>query len=185
MELFLIQDSAWHWETALTSRMLGLFELNNFDLLYFSWLNMCRPFKFTSGFNSKSSSFHWVTTIIGYFVTMVCARYMCVAIIHWTLTWTTGSLKCAQMLMHAIAPEGVLALKESLHWKLTRGKKNPLPHRGIEPTSEAWQSDALPTEQCPHPICQCLNCFYVKFKFCENMGNCILFLLTHTMSFYF
>ena len=32
-----------------------------------------------------------------------------VSIIHQTLTWTTGSLTCAQMLMHAIAHGGVRA----------------------------------------------------------------------------
>ena len=31
-----------------------------------------------------------------------------VSIIYQTLTWTTGSLTCAQMLMHAIAHRGVL-----------------------------------------------------------------------------
>ena len=30
-----------------------------------------------------------------------------VSIIHWTLTWATGSWTCAQMLMHAIAHRGV------------------------------------------------------------------------------
>ena len=43
---------------------------------------------------------------------------------------TTGSLTCAHMLMHAIAHEGVRTPKESLHWKLTRGGKNPLPQLG-------------------------------------------------------
>ena len=47
-----------------------------------------------------------------------------VSIIHRTLTWTTGSLTCAQMLMHAIVHGGVRTLKESLHWKLTLGEKS-------------------------------------------------------------
>ena len=57
---------------------------------------------------------------------MVHAGCVCVAIIHWTLTWTTGSLTCAQMLMHAIAHGGVRTRtpKESLHWKLTLGRKS-------------------------------------------------------------
>ena len=54
---------------------------------------------------------------------VVCAGYVCVAIIHWTLTWTKGSLSCTQMLMQAIAHGGALTLKESLHWKLTLGRK--------------------------------------------------------------
>ena len=45
---------------------------------------------------------------------LVHAGYVCVAIIHQTLTWTTGSLTYAQMLMHAIAHGGVRTPKESL-----------------------------------------------------------------------
>ena len=52
---------------------------------------------------------------VDYFVAMVHAGYVCVAIIHRTLTWTTGSLSCAQMLMHAIVHGGVRTPKESLH----------------------------------------------------------------------
>ena len=40
-----------------------------------------------------------------------------VSLIHRTLTWTTGSLTCAHMLMHAIAHGGVRTPKESLHRK--------------------------------------------------------------------
>ena len=59
-----------------------------------------------------------------YFVAMVRAGYVCVAIIHWPLTWTAGSLTCAQMLMRAIAHGGVRTPEESLHWKLTLGRKS-------------------------------------------------------------
>ena len=55
---------------------------------------------------------------------MVHAGYVCVAIIHWTLTGTTGSLSCTQMFMHAIACRGVWTPKECLHWKLTLGRKS-------------------------------------------------------------
>ena len=58
------------------------------------------------------------------FSLMVYAGYLCVAIIHQNLTWTTGSLMCAKMLMHAIAHGGVRTLRESLHWKLTLGRKS-------------------------------------------------------------
>ena len=47
-----------------------------------------------------------------------------VSIIHQTLTWTTASLRCAQMLMHAIAHRGVWTPYESLHWKLTWGENS-------------------------------------------------------------
>ena len=40
----------------------------------------------------------------------------CHIIIHQTLTWTTGSSSCAQMLINVIAHEGVWTPKESLHW---------------------------------------------------------------------
>ena len=46
-----------------------------------------------------------------------------VSIIHRTLTWTTGSVTCAQMLMPVIAHKGVRTPLESLHWKLTLGEK--------------------------------------------------------------
>ena len=38
-----------------------------------------------------------------------------VSIIHRTLTWTTGSLESAHMLMHAIAHESARTTSESLH----------------------------------------------------------------------
>ena len=47
-----------------------------------------------------------------------------VSIIHWTLTWTTGSLMCAQTLMHMIARGGIRTPWESLHWKFTLGEKS-------------------------------------------------------------
>ena len=47
-----------------------------------------------------------------------------VAIIHRTLTWTTGSLTCAQLLIRAIAHGGVQTLYQSLHWKLTLAEKS-------------------------------------------------------------
>ena len=71
-----------------------------------------------------SSSSRWATTfikLITFVVKGVRAGCVCVAIIHRTLTWTTRSLSCAQMLMHATAYGGVRTPKESQHWKLTRG----------------------------------------------------------------
>ena len=55
---------------------------------------------------------------------MVRAGYVCVAIIHRTLTWIAGTLSCAQMLNNAIAHGSVRTPKESLHWKLTLGRKS-------------------------------------------------------------
>ena len=58
------------------------------------------------------------------------------------LTWTTGSLTSAQMLIHEIAHRGVRThirvFTESWLWE-----KNPLPHQGIESASAAWWSGAL------------------------------------------
>ena len=75
--------------------------------------------------------------------------YVCDAITHRILTWTTGSLSWAQMSMHAIAHGGVGTPKESLHWKLTLWET----HRGIEPASAACQSDALSNWATSHPTC--------------------------------
>ena len=61
---------------------------------------------------------------VDYFVAMVLAGYVCVVIIHRTLTWTTGSLTCAQMSMHAIAHGGVRAPKKSV-LTVNSGKKIP------------------------------------------------------------
>ena len=74
-----------------------------------------------------------------------------VSIIHRTLTWTTGSLSCAENLMHAIAHGGVRTPSRESALKVDSWKKNPLPHRGIEPASKACRSDALPTARASSP----------------------------------
>ena len=65
-----------------------------------------------------------------------------VSIIHRTLTWTTGTLRCAQMLMHAVAHSLYGHCKrvctESWPWE-----KNPLTHWGIDPVSAARRTDVL------------------------------------------
>ena len=60
-----------------------------------------------------------------------------VSIIHRTLTWTTGSLTCAHMLMRAIAHGGVRTHVRESALKVDSGRKNLLPHRGIELASAA------------------------------------------------
>ena len=81
---------------------------------------------------------------------MVHAGCICVAIIHWTLTWTTRSLSCAQMIMHTIAHGGVQHRKrvctESWLWE-----KNPLPHQGIKSAPAEWQSDVPTNWTTSHP----------------------------------
>ena len=64
-----------------------------------------------------------------------------VPIIHRTLTWTTGSLTCAQMLMQAIT-HGVTDTHKRVCTESWLWEKNSLPHQGIEPVSAACQSDA-------------------------------------------
>ena len=103
-----------------------------------------------------------------HFVAMVHAGDVCVATIHWTLTWNVVSFTCAHMSMHAIAQRGVWTPKESLHWKLTLGR-NPLLHQETEPVPVAWRSDALPREW--HPIlmyfvCCALSTSVSKMKIC-------------------
>ena len=48
-----------------------------------------------------------------------------VSIIHRTLTWTAGSLACAQMLMHAIAHGGVRTHVRQSALKVDSGRKIP------------------------------------------------------------
>ena len=52
------------------------------------------------------------------------AECFSVSIISRTLTWTTGSLTCAQMWMHTIAHGDVRTPQESLHWKLSLRQKS-------------------------------------------------------------
>ena len=74
-----------------------------------------------------------------------------VSIIHRTLTLTTGSLTCAQMLIHAVVHRVHRHRERVLFGKLTLEEKNLLPHRGIEPAWAACRSDAPPTELHPTP----------------------------------
>ena len=66
-----------------------------------------------------------------------------------TLTWTTGSLTCAQMLMYAMHTgmhrHHKRVCPESWLWE-----ENPLPHRRIKPTPAVCRSDVLPTELHPY-----------------------------------
>ena len=73
-----------------------------------------------------------------------------VSIIHRTLTWTTGSLTCAQLLMHAIAQGGVRTHVRESAPKVDSGRKIPcrtresnLPQRRAGPT--LYQLSYIPT----------------------------------------
>ena len=57
--------------------------------------------------------------------TIVHAGYFSVSIIHRTLTWTTGSLTCAQVLMHAIAHGGLRTHVRESALKVDSGRKIP------------------------------------------------------------
>ena len=76
-----------------------------------------------------------------------------VSIIHRTLTWTTGSLTCAQVLMHAFAHGAVRT-----HRKLTLGEKS-LAAPGIEPPSAASRSDALTNRATSPPTIRAAMCY--------------------------
>ena len=78
---------------------------------------------------------------------MVRAGYVCVAIIYRTLTWTTGSLSCAQMRLYT----GVYGHRKRVCIESWLWKGNPLPHWGIERASAAWRSDALTSWATFHP----------------------------------
>ena len=88
---------------------------------------------------------------VNYFVAIVRAGYVRVAIIHRTLTWTTGSLTCAQMLMHAIA-HGVYGHRKRVCTESWLWEENPSSHRGIEPSSVAWRADTLTNWTTSHPL---------------------------------
>ena len=53
------------------------------------------------------------------------AGYFSASMIHRTLTWTTGSLTCAQMLMRAIAHGGVRTHVRESALKVDSGRKIP------------------------------------------------------------
>ena len=78
--------------------------------------------------------------------------FFSVSIIHGTLTWTTGYLMCEQMLMCAIAHRGAQTHIREFALKVDSGRKNSLPHQGIEGVSVACWLNALSAELCSHPI---------------------------------
>ena len=83
------------------------------DLLLFTFCNYIVPMGFLHGkfgcsLGKASCDSHATQPTVH-------AGYFSVSITHRTLTRTTGSLSCTQMLMHAIAHGGVWARKESLH----------------------------------------------------------------------
>ena len=73
-----------------------------------------------------------------------------VSITYHTLTWTTGSLTCAQVLIHAITPRCTDTTRESA-LKADSGRKIPCRTEVSNLTSAACRSDALPTELHPNP----------------------------------
>ena len=78
-----------------------------------------------------------------------CWVFFSASIIHRTLTWTTWSLTCAQMLTYAITRGGVRTPRKRVCTESRLWEKNPLLHRGIESASAAWRSDALPKSYIP------------------------------------
>ena len=98
----------------------------------------------------------WATTIIK----LVCTGYVCVAIIHRSLTRTTGSLSCAQMLMHAISHGGVYGHRKRVCTESWLWEENSLPHWGNKPASAAWRFDALTNWATSHPstVTFCILC---------------------------
>ena len=87
-----------------------------------------------------------------------------VSIIHWTLTWRT-SLTSAHILMHAIVHRHIQTdVRESECTESGLWKKNPLPQQGLKPASVVCQSNALPSELHPHPICSDCALFFCFWK---------------------
>ena len=73
----------------------------------------------------------------------VCAVFSCVQATVWLPM--LGILNVRTDVNACDCTRGLYGHRKSLHWKLTLGEKNPLPHRRIEPASVKYRSDALPT----------------------------------------
>ena len=97
-----------------------------------------------------------------------------ISIIHGTLTWITGSLMCAQMLMHVIAHGGVLTDIRESTLKVDSGRK--IPCRTGE-SNLCQQRDGLmlyPTELHPHHLFVCgmpEKCDYVMIS--VRLAGCV------------
>ena len=98
----------------------------NFYLsLYFSQLQLLSQWDFSHG--KFGLLFPWESQPQKSRATQptVHAKYLSVSIIHRTLTWTTGSLTCKQMLMQAIAHEGCADIVTESALKVDSGRKIP------------------------------------------------------------
>ena len=73
-----------------------------------------------------------------------------------------GSLTGVYILMDAIAHEGSTDTVRESALKVDSGKKNPLPHRGIEPASSECRSDTLATELHPRPMYEEICSIYLR-----------------------
>ena len=114
--------------------------------------------------------------------------------IHRTLTWTTESLTCAQMLMHAIAHGGVRTHVRECALKFDSGIKIPcrtgesnLPQRRAGPT--LYQLSYIPAplfwttrSSCYDGLCQVL-CQKIMLRMGDNGNRCICHALTLSLFF--
>ena len=83
---------------------------------------------------------------------------------HQTLTWTTGSLTCALMLMQAIAHGGARTPNEILHWKLTLGRKSisaAMENQTCVSGMTVWCPTSWPTVRKRHCHCPAMWCHFV------------------------
>ena len=123
------------------SVFLSLF---NFTFIYFSEMNLYNCITVLSQWDFSYGKFGLLSLGKASCDRVALPKLQCmlgvlsVSIIHRTLTRTTGSLACGQMLMHAIAHGDVRThVRESTLKGDSGGEKNPLAHRGIEPVSAA------------------------------------------------
>ena len=91
--------------------------------------------------NSMLIALEWPQSSWLFLSLMLCAGYLCVSIIHQTLSWATGSLSCAQMLMHAIAHAGVRTHVRESSLKVDSGRK--IPCRTRESNLRKWRAGPM------------------------------------------
>ena len=119
------------------------------------------------------SSFRRATTITKLVIILSCmlrAGYVCVAIIHRTLTWTIGSVSCAQILVHTIVHRVTDTERESV-LKVHSGKKIPC-RTGESNLRQRRDGPMLkPTEL--HPTPMCVVCVCVCVCVCVRACVCV------------
>ena len=81
---------------------------------------------------------------------MMHAGYACVAIVHWTLPWTTGSLSCTQIINACDCTGGCTDTERESALKVDSGKK--IPCRTVQSNLCQWCDSLMLYSTELHPI---------------------------------